>query len=98
MLVEQLSMTENELIQFNPILAEALSKVERENREAQNSPRGFLRSLVASCVKAGMGPEKIFALIKTGRVVTEQNLKYLRKEDVKEWVDACNEYQQLFRT
>ena len=91
-------MTENELIQSNPILAAALAKVERENREAKNSPKGFLRSLVASCLKAGMGPEKIFAVIKTGRVVTEQNLQYLSKEDVKEWVEACNEYHQLART
>jgi hypothetical protein len=85
-------MTENEMIQSNPILATALAKVEQENREAKNSLKGFLRTLVAGCLKAGMGPEKIFAVIRTGRVVTEQNLKYLRKEDLAEWVAACNEY------
>jgi hypothetical protein len=88
-------MTENELIQSNPILAEALAKVERENREARNSPKGFLRSLVARCLEAGMAPEKIFAVIKTGRVLTERNLKFLSREDIKEWVDACNEYNRL---
>jgi hypothetical protein len=89
-----MNMNEQELIQFNPILAEALAKVERENREARNS-KGFLRSLVASGVKAGMAPEKIYAVIKTGRVLTERNLKFLSKEDIKEWEDACDEYNRL---
>jgi hypothetical protein len=90
-----MNMNEQELIQFNPILAGALAKVEQENREARNSPKGFLRSLVASCLKAGLAPEKIFAVIKTGRVLTERNFKFLSKEDIKEWEDACDEYNRL---
>jgi hypothetical protein len=87
-------MTENELIQFNPILAKALASVERENNEARNGRKGFLRTLVANCIKVGMAPDKIFAVIKTGRVLTDENLKYISKEDIKEWEDACNEYNQ----
>ena len=69
--------------------------MERENNEARNGPKGTLRDLVATCVKTGMPPEKIFAVIKTARILTEQNSKFLSKADVKEWEDACVEYETL---
>lgn len=87
-------MTDEELLQFNPILAKALAQAELENNPS-HFPREMLRNLVATCLKTGMPPNMIFAVIKTGRMATEENLKFLSKADIKEWEDACNEYDRL---
>jgi len=40
----------------------------------------------------GIPPEKIYAFEKTGRIVTEENMKFLSAADLKEWQDAIDEY------
>ncbi len=85
-------MNNDELIRFNPILAKALAETETaEPPEA--AP--YLRELVALCVKTGVRPSVIYAMIKTGRMVTQQNMKLLSKSDLKEWRDAYDEYDRL---
>ena len=81
----------DELIAFNPILANALARAE-ENSEPYSY---LLRELVATCVRAGVSPDKIYAVIKTGRILTEDNMKLLTKAEIKEWKDACSEYHRL---
>lgn len=81
-------MNRNELIQFNPILAKALA-------ENKDHPQEVLEELVAALVRVGAEPSKIYATIKTGRMLTEQNMKLLTKADLKEWRDACREYDKL---
>jgi hypothetical protein len=88
-------MNNDELIRFNPILAEALAQAEEENVD---QPVEFLRELVAVTVKTGVSPEKIYAVIKTGRILTADNMKFLSKADIKEWQDACHEYERLAGT
>jgi|SRR5664279_3001503 len=43
----------------------------------------------------GMDPAIIYAMRKTGRMVTEQNMQYLQPEELQEWEDAVEEYHSL---
>ena len=45
--------------------------------------------------KAGVRPELIYAMRKTGRVVTEANQHLLTDEELQEWQDAIEEYLAL---
>jgi hypothetical protein len=58
-------------------LAKALADVEAADAD-QNELREILRELVAVTVKAGMSPDKIYAVIKTGRIRTTENMKFLQ--------------------
>jgi hypothetical protein len=58
----------------------------------------YLRELVAVSVKVGILPDKIYAMIKTGRILTNDNMKLLSKADIKEWQDSCHEYDRLAGT
>src|SRR5262250_1255319 len=44
--------------------------------------------------RAGVPREIIYAYQKTGRLVTEQNRKYLTKAELKEWMDAVDEWRR----
>ena len=48
--------------------------------------------LIDVMVKAGVNPARVYAFQKTGRLVTEENIKNLSVANVKEWEDAMNEY------
>jgi hypothetical protein len=85
-------MTVDELVRFNPILANAFAKFEAENDPEVS---GCMQSLVAVAVKTGVEPEKIYATIKTGRMLTTENRKFLSKAELKEWQDAGEEYRRL---
>ena len=91
-------MNEDELVAFNPILAKAVTEAENENFQSNaywGRAVNSLREIVAACVRAGLAPEKIYAMIKTGRILTEDNMKLLTKADIDEWQDAAREYNQL---
>jgi hypothetical protein len=90
-------MNHEELIRFNPILAKALAQVEEEDLN-ESVPSEYLRELVALSVKAGVSPVVIYAMIKTGRILTDENMKFLSKAEIKEWQDACREYDRLAGT
>ena len=45
--------------------------------------------------KAGVRPELIYAMKKTGRIVTESNQHLLTDEELQEWQDAIEEYLAL---
>jgi hypothetical protein len=64
-----------------------------ETNDAQ--VQGILRELVAIFVATGAPPAKIYATIKTGRMLTIENMKVLSKADIKEWQDAGDEYERL---
>jgi hypothetical protein len=85
-------MTVDELVRFNPILANAFAQFEAENDPEVS---GCMQSLVAVAVKTGVEPEKIYATIKTGRMLTTENMKFLSKAELKEWQDAGEEYRRL---
>lgn len=91
-------MDNDELIRFNPILAKALAKAEKEHSQEGSAGKAaieFLREFVALAVKTGTEPATIYATIKTGRIVTNENMKLLTKADIKEWQDATREYDEL---
>ena len=41
---------------------------------------------------AGIDPAVIYAYQKTGRILTDSNMKYLSREDLEEWSKAIEEY------
>jgi len=42
-----------------------------------------------------MDPALVYAMNKTGRIVTEQNMRFLTDADIQEWNDAVDEYHQM---
>jgi hypothetical protein len=88
-------MNNEELISFNPILAEAVAGAEKGIYWA--GAGDYLREIVASSVRAGV-PADLDATIKTGRILTTNNMKLLTEADIKEWQDACDEYDRLAGT
>jgi hypothetical protein len=81
-------MSDDQLIAFNPILAKAFAAFAAKNDDAW-------RTIVAAAIKTGASPEKIYAMIKTGRMLTEYNMQFLSEEDIKEWSDAVADYLRL---
>jgi hypothetical protein len=52
-------------------------------------------ALVQAAGESGMDPALVYAINKTGRIVTEQNMKFLTDADLQEWNDAVDEYHQM---
>ncbi len=50
------------------------------------------RALVQAAGESGMDPALVYAMNKTGRIVTEQNMRFLTDADIEEWNDAVDEY------
>lgn len=46
---------------------------------------------------AGIDPAYAYAFRKTGRLLTEENMKYLSPAELAEWIDAIEEYQFVKR-
>jgi hypothetical protein len=77
---------------LNPILKSAFDKYVDKS---DPFTRDLMKQLVAAAVKTGAAPEKIYAMIKTGRMLTTANMQFLSKADIKEWQDAAREYLRL---
>ena len=45
--------------------------------------------------KTGVAPEKIYATIKTGRMLTKDNMQFLTPAEIQDWADAAEEYKML---
>jgi hypothetical protein len=50
--------------------------------------------MVKAMHAAGLDPAFVYAFKVTGRVVTEQNLRNLTKEEILEWEEAVEEYRR----
>jgi len=64
-----------------------------------NEPRRAIdevldQQLLEAMHKAGVRQEMIYAYQKTGRIVTDDNRKYLTKAQLKEWTDAVDEWRR----
>ena len=55
----------------------------------------MMGQLLSAAGKAGIRPELIYAMKKTGRFVTESNQHLLTNEERQEWQDATEEYLAL---
>ena len=53
------------------------------------------RALVQAAGESGMDPALVYAMNKTCRIVTGQNLRFLTDADLQEWNDAIDEYRQM---
>ena len=51
--------------------------------------------ILSAAGKAGVRPELIYAMRKTGRIVTESNQQLLTDGELQEWQDAIEEYLAL---
>jgi hypothetical protein len=85
-------MSDDALLAFNPILKSAFDKYVDKS---DPFTRDLMKEIVAAAVKTGVAPEKIYATIKTGRLLTTANMQFLSKADIKEWEDAAREYLRL---
>jgi hypothetical protein len=52
------------------------------------------RALVQAAGASGIDPALVYAINKTGRIVTEQNMRFLTDAEIHEWNDAVDEYHQ----
>jgi hypothetical protein len=86
------NMTDNDLLEFNPIIFAAFGKFVSEN---DGEAIEMVKPILASAIKIGVDPALIYATIKTQRLVTEENIKLLSREDLQEWTGAIEEYEQL---
>jgi len=46
-------------------------------------------------VRPALPPEKIYATVKTGRMLTKDNIQFLTPAEIQEWADAAEEYKML---
>jgi uncharacterized protein (TIGR02391 family) len=51
--------------------------------------------MVGDFRKAGIPEDKIYAFVKTRRILSEANVQYLDDEDIQEWNDAISEFKRL---
>jgi hypothetical protein len=59
------------------------------------SQKEIWRALVQAAGESRMDPALVYAMNKTGRIVTEQNMRFLTDADVQEWNDAVDEYHRM---
>jgi hypothetical protein len=52
------------------------------------------KSLLQAAGDSGIDPAVVYAMNKTGRMVTEANLEFLTDSELQEWNDAVNEYRK----
>lgn len=54
----------------------------------------FREAMIKAMVDAGLPGDLIYAFQKTGRLVSEENQKFLTDDELKEWNDAIDEYHE----
>jgi hypothetical protein len=52
-------------------------------------------SLLQAAGGSGIDPALVYAMNKTGRIVTQQNMRFLTDADLQEWNDAVDEYHRM---
>jgi hypothetical protein len=58
----------------------------------------LMSQILRAASRAAIPPELIYAMKKTGRMVTEANRHLLTDEELQEWQDAINEYFALIES
>lgn len=64
-------------------------------RTSNFAPDRITRNMVAEMVRANIPPAKIYAVRKTGMLLTENNFKLWDKASMAKWRQAINEYALL---
>jgi len=78
----------------NPIIRKALEE-EEGNPDSLWGEGGTCRPFVEAATEANVEAAKIYAAIKTGRILTADNMKFLDEVDLAEWEMFCEEYDEL---
>ena len=55
------------------------------------------KRLLQAAGDSGIDPAIVYAMNKTGRMVTEANLEFLSDWELQEWNDAVNEFRQKIK-
>jgi uncharacterized protein (TIGR02391 family) len=58
----------------------------------------MMKEILETMERASFPKEYAFAYIKTHRILTEENQKYLTREEKGEWIDAVEQYRKLIKT
>lgn len=53
-------------------------------------------TVLKELIRAGVRPQLIYAACKTGRLVSEENRSVLLPQDIEEWENALQEYEQKY--
>jgi len=56
------------------------------------------RALVQVAAESGIDPAVVYAMKKTGRIVSKRNMRYLTDVDLQEWNDAIDEYEHMIKS
>jgi len=80
----------------NAIIQRALEE-EEGNPDSPWGEVGVCRPFVEAAMDANIEPAKIYAAIKTGRILTADNIAFLEEDDLAEWEMFCEEYAELCR-
>jgi hypothetical protein len=65
----------------------------RDNREVQ-----LQRAALQAAGDSGINPAIVYAMNKTGRILTETNVHFLTGAELQEWNDAVDEYHQKIQS
>lgn len=60
----------------------------------KESEHELFSRMIRDCRKAGIPEHKIYAFVKTQRLLSEKNIKYLNEEEIQEWNDAIDEFKK----
>ncbi len=72
-----------------------LKALEEEERNPDSQWGGHCRPLIEAMTKINVRPALIYASIKTGRILTADNMQLLSGDDLAEWEKYCAEYEEL---
>jgi hypothetical protein len=61
---------------------------------SDESQGAMWNSLLQAAGDAGIDPALIYAMNKTGRIITEDNARFLTDAELQEWNDAVTEYHE----
>jgi hypothetical protein len=89
-------MEQEDAMITNSIILKALEE-EEGNPDSPWGEAGACRPFVEAATKANVEAAKIYAAIKTGRILTADNVKLLGEDDLAEWEMFCEEYDELAR-
>jgi len=63
--------------------------------QSEANIKAMWEGILAAAKKAGIRPEILYAMRKTGRIVTAENARYLTPEELAEWDAAIEQFKKL---
>ncbi|MCE9561285.1 MAG: hypothetical protein K8U57_04455 [Planctomycetes bacterium] len=76
--------------------AKAERRTRRSRPPADDNGAALQAAMVEDMKAVGIAPDIIYAFEKTGRLVTAMNQHLLSEEDLQEWDDAIDEWEEMY--